>query len=63
MRTPRFSRRPHLRCDLREAETDAGHSRIEERLCRAADAGSLVERHPERGLGISLFVGFEESGG
>jgi len=31
----------------REAETEAGHGRIEERLCRAADAGWLVERHPE----------------
>ena len=31
----------------REAETDAGHGRIEERLCRAADASWLVERHPE----------------
>lgn len=30
-----------------ETETDAGHGRIEERLCRAADAGWLAERHPE----------------
>jgi len=28
------------------SETDAGHGRIEERLCRAADAGRLAERHP-----------------
>ncbi len=31
----------------REVETDAGHGRIEERLCRAADASSLAERDPE----------------
>lgn len=32
-------------------EIDAGHGRIEERLCRAADAAWLAERHPEwRGL-------------
>ena len=31
----------------REAETDAGHGRIEERLCRAADASWLLERHTE----------------
>jgi predicted transposase YbfD/YdcC len=30
-----------------QTETDAGHGRIEERLCRAADAGWLAERHPE----------------
>lgn len=29
------------------AETDAGHGRIEERACRAADAEWLAERHPE----------------
>ncbi len=28
-------------------ETDAGHGRIEERLCRIADAGWLAERHPQ----------------
>lgn len=28
-------------------ETDAGHGRIEERLCRVADAAWLSERHPE----------------
>jgi predicted transposase YbfD/YdcC len=28
------------------SEIDAGHGRIEERLCRAADAGWLAERHP-----------------
>src|SRR5271167_1597540 len=28
-------------------DTDAGHGRIEERLCRAADAGWLAERHPD----------------
>ena len=31
----------------RESETDAGHGRIEERECRAADAGWLAERHPD----------------
>jgi len=31
----------------REATTDAGHGRIEQRLCRVADAGWLAERHPE----------------
>jgi predicted transposase YbfD/YdcC len=31
----------------RERDIDAGHGRIEERLCRAADAGWLAERHPE----------------
>lgn len=31
----------------RETATDAGHGRIEERLCRAADAGWLAERRPE----------------
>jgi predicted transposase YbfD/YdcC len=31
----------------RETETDAGHGRIEERLCRAADASWLLKRHPE----------------
>lgn len=30
-----------------ETDIDAGHGRIEERLCRAADAGWLAERHPE----------------
>ena len=30
----------------RVTETDAGHGRIEERLCRAADAGWLLKRHP-----------------
>jgi predicted transposase YbfD/YdcC len=29
------------------AETDAGHGRIEERSCRAAEAKWLAERHPE----------------
>ncbi len=29
------------------SETDAGHGRIEERLCRVADAAWLAERHPE----------------
>lgn len=29
------------------AETDAGHGRIEERSCRAAEANWLAERHPE----------------
>lgn len=29
------------------AETDAGHGRIEERSCRAAEANWLTERHPE----------------
>jgi predicted transposase YbfD/YdcC len=28
-------------------ETDAGHGRIEERLCRVADASWLAERHPQ----------------
>jgi predicted transposase YbfD/YdcC len=28
-------------------ETDAGHGRIEERACRAAEASWLAERHPE----------------
>ena len=27
-------------------ETDSGHGRIEERICRAVDAGWLAERHP-----------------
>src|SRR5271166_3652489 len=31
----------------REVETDAGHGRIKERQCRAADAGWLAERHPD----------------
>lgn len=31
----------------RHAETDAGHGRVEERACRAWDAGWLAERHPE----------------
>ena len=31
----------------REAETDAGHRRIEERLRRAADASWLLQRRPE----------------
>ncbi|WP_159732520.1 ISAs1 family transposase [Methylosinus sp. Ce-a6] len=31
----------------RESDIDAGHGRIEERLCRAADAAWLAERHPE----------------
>lgn len=30
-----------------ETEIDAGHGRIEERLCCAADASWLAERHPE----------------
>lgn len=30
-----------------KTEIDADHGRIEERLCRAADAGWLAERHPE----------------
>jgi predicted transposase YbfD/YdcC len=30
----------------RSAETDAGHGRIEERSCRAAEAGWLAARHP-----------------
>jgi predicted transposase YbfD/YdcC len=34
------------RC-TREEHTDAGHGRIEERACRAADAGWLAECHPE----------------
>jgi predicted transposase YbfD/YdcC len=41
-------RRPRLRpatC-ARSAETDAGHGRIEERSCRAAEAGWLATRHP-----------------
>jgi predicted transposase YbfD/YdcC len=29
------------------AETDAGHGRIEERGCRAAEASWLAERHPD----------------
>ena len=29
------------------AETDAGHGRIEQRSCRAAEAKWLVERHPD----------------
>jgi len=29
------------------AETDAGHGRIEERSCRAAEASWLAERHPD----------------
>jgi predicted transposase YbfD/YdcC len=29
------------------AETDAGHGRIEERSCRAAEAGWLAQRHPD----------------
>lgn len=31
----------------RASQTDAGHGRIEERLCRVADAGWLAERHPQ----------------
>src|SRR5208337_4628417 len=31
----------------RTQETDAGHGRIEERSCRAAEAGWLPERHPD----------------
>ncbi len=31
----------------RTQETDAGHGRIEERLCRVVDAGWLAERHPD----------------
>ena len=31
----------------RSAETDAGHGRIEERSCRAAEASWLAERHPD----------------
>lgn len=31
----------------KETDIDAGHGRIEERLCRAADAAWLAERHPE----------------
>ena len=31
----------------RQGDTDAGHGRIEERECRAADAGWLAERHPD----------------
>lgn len=30
----------------REAHTDAGHGRVEERVCRVADAQWLAERHP-----------------
>lgn len=30
-----------------DADTDAGHGRVEERSCRAADAKWLAERHPE----------------
>lgn len=30
-----------------ENDIDAGHGRIEDRLCRAADAAWLAERHPE----------------
>src|SRR5208283_2205040 len=29
------------------AETDAGHGRVEERSCRAAEASWLAERHPD----------------
>jgi predicted transposase YbfD/YdcC len=39
---------PALAADCaREAHTDAGHGRIEERTCRAADAGWLAVRHPQ----------------
>jgi predicted transposase YbfD/YdcC len=31
----------------RTQETDAGHGRIEERSCRAAEAGWLAKRHPD----------------
>ena len=31
----------------RQEETDAGHGRIEERSCRAAEASWLAERHPD----------------
>lgn len=33
-------------CAAQAAQTGAGHGRIEERLCQAADAGWLAERHP-----------------
>jgi predicted transposase YbfD/YdcC len=34
-------------CATQPADIDAGHGRIKERLCRVADAGWLVERHPK----------------
>jgi predicted transposase YbfD/YdcC len=34
-------------CAMQPADIDAGHGRIEERLCRVADAGWLAERHPK----------------
>ena len=35
-----------MRADCpRAAQTDAGHGRIEERVCRVVDAGWLAERH------------------
>src|SRR5580704_17328389 len=40
-------RRPRLRRDLRPQRRDrSGHGRIEERSCRAAEAGWLAARHP-----------------
>ena len=39
---------PALAADCaHEQHTDAGHGRIEERTCRATDAGWLAARHPE----------------
>jgi len=39
---------PALTADCaRTEQTDAGHGRVEERSCRAAEAGWLAERHPE----------------
>jgi len=41
-----FSPTQRLRADCpRAAQTDAGHGRIEERVCRVVDAGRLAERH------------------
>ena len=43
-----FCRRPACAATCaRSAETDAGHGRIEERLCRAVEARWLAERHPD----------------
>jgi predicted transposase YbfD/YdcC len=34
-------------CATQAAEIEAGHGRVEERLCRVAKAGWLAERHPQ----------------
>jgi predicted transposase YbfD/YdcC len=45
--TKLFFAEPALAAPCAQAsETDAGHGRIEERLCQVADAGWLAERHP-----------------